>query len=351
LNQAEPMPVETIEPDEFLKYCGKYPVVDTRTPSEFFSGHIPGAVNIPLFSDDERAAVGLAYKRKGRVEAIIKGLGYAGPKLQSKLMDAQRVASDGKLMIYCWRGGMRSESMAWLFSVAGLKVFRLSGGYKAYRHSILDNLAIKRKTLILGGLTGSGKTAILKVLAERGEQVVDLEALAHHRGSAFGSLGQESQPSTEHFANILFDAWKDFDYDRTIWLEDESRNIGSVFLPEQFWRNMQESAEIALVSEPQVRLPRLVREYSVFPPEQLRESVRKISRRLGGDRTREALEAIDIGDFEKAASITLEYYDKAYFHSLSQHPSNLVCRLETNTDNAEENADLVLEMARLKGLL
>ena len=241
--------------------------------------------------------------------------------------------------------------MAWLFSTAGIQALRLEGGYKAYRNNILSELAIKRKTLILGGLTGSGKTAILNVLSARGEQVVDLEALAHHRGSAFGSLGQGSQPSTEHFANILFDAWKDLDYNRKIWLEDESRNIGTVFLPDQFWKNMQESEEIALISEPSVRLPRLVREYSVFPPCQLRESVMKISKRLGGDRTQDALSAIDSGDFEKAASIALEYYDKAYFHALGQHPGSLVHQLETKTDNPEENADRVLDLARKKGLL
>jgi tRNA 2-selenouridine synthase len=345
------MSVEKIGPDKFLKYCGTIPVVDTRTPSEFLLGHVPGAVNIPLFSDEERAAVGLTYKRKGRSESVSEGLRYAGPTLWSKLQEAQRLATSDKLMVYCWRGGLRSESMAWLFSIGGLKVWRLDGGYKAYRNSIIDKLAIRRKTLILGGLTGSGKTSILNTLEKREEQVVDLEALAHHRGSAFGALGQSSQPSTEYFANILFEAWKVLDYNKTIWLEDESRNIGSVFLPDQFWRNMQESVVIALISKPSVRLPRLIREYSVFPTEQLRESVLKISKRLGGVRAREALLAIDAGDFEKAAAIALEYYDKAYLYSLSHHPSYLVHRLETKTDDPEENADLVIALARKKGLL
>jgi len=345
------MSVESVKPDEFLANCGVIPVIDTRTPSEFLSGHVPGAVNIPLFSDEERAAVGLTYKTKGRSESVSEGLRYAGPTLSSKLTEALKIANSGKLMVYCWRGGLRSESMAWLFSIAGLDVLRLVGGYKAFRNNILGKLAIKRRTLILGGLTGSGKTAILNVLASRGEQMIDLEALAHHRGSAFGALGQGSQPSTEHFANILFDEWKGLDYIRTIWLEDESRNIGSVFIPDQFWNNMQESPVIALVSEPSVRLPRLVREYSVFPAEQLRESIMKISKRLGGDRTKDALLSTDTGDFERAAAITLEYYDKAYFHSLSHHPASLVHRLETKTDDPEENADLVLALARNKGLL
>lgn len=345
------MAVEKIDPDEFLSYCGTIPVIDTRTPAEFLSGHVPGAVNIPLFTNDERTAIGTIYKRKGRSEAVLEGIKYAGPSLWSKLREAIQLASSGCLMIYCWRGGLRSESMAWLFSTAGLQILRLEGGYKAYRSKIQGDLAKKRKTLILGGLTGSGKTAILNILAARGEQVIDLESLANHRGSAFGALGQDKQPTTEHFENLLFDKWKKLDYSRTIWLEDESRNIGTVFLPGQFWKNMQESEEIALISEPSVRLPRLVREYSVFPPARLRESVMKISKRLGGDRTTDALIAIDDGDFEKAASITLEYYDKAYYHSLRQHPSTLVYRLETGTDDPESNADMVLDLARRKGLL
>ncbi len=338
-------------PADFLIRTASAPVIDTRSPSEYASGHIPGAVSIPLFDDDERAAVGRLYKRSGRTEAVIEGLRLAGPRLTEKLRDGIRLAGTGQLLMYCWRGGMRSESMAWLFSQAGIPVTLLEGGYKAYRNYILGALSVKQKTLILGGLTGSGKTSILGVISQRGEQVADLEGIACHRGSAFGALGQSPQPTTEHFANLLFREWDRFDLSRTIWLEDESRNIGSVFLPEAFWKNMQESCVIALISDPGVRLPRLVREYCGFPPEQLRESVLKISKRLGGDRTREAVKAIERGDFMRAAEITLEYYDKAYLHSLHQRPGHLIHKIETRTDNPEENASIVVEYAREAGLL
>ncbi|MBE0674815.1 MAG: tRNA 2-selenouridine(34) synthase MnmH, partial [Bacteroidales bacterium] len=286
-----------LTPSHFLKRLVSTPVVDTRSPAEYASGHIPGAVSIPLFDDDERAAVGRLYKKSGRTEAVLEGLRLAGPRLTKKLRDGISLAEEGRLLMYCWRGGMRSESMAWLFSQAGIHVTLLEGGYKAYRTYILEQLSVKQNTLILGGLTGSGKTSILGVMSERGEQVADLESIACHRGSAFGALGQNPQPTTEHFANLLYREWERFDSERPVWLEDESRNIGSVFLPEAFWKNMQESTVIALISEPGIRLPRLVREYCGFPPEQLRESVFKISKRLGGDRTREAVNAIESGDF------------------------------------------------------
>jgi tRNA 2-selenouridine synthase len=340
-----------IAPSDFLQRAATAITVDTRSPAEYASGHIPGAVNIPLFDNDERAVVGRLYKKSGREEAVLEGLRISGPQLAEKLLTGINFARGGRLLLYCWRGGMRSESMAWLFSLAGIQLSLLDGGYKAYRGYIMEELSAKRNTLILGGLTGSGKTSILRVLSERGEQMADLEGIACHRGSAFGALGQNPQPTTEHFANLLFQEWTGFDISRTIWLEDESRNIGTVFLPELFWRNMQESVVIALISDPAVRLPRLVREYSGFPTEQLMESVMKISKRLGGTRTNDAAMAIENGDFAKAAEITLEYYDKAYLHSLHKRPAHLIHKIETSTDDPEVNASAVLEYAQANGLI
>jgi tRNA 2-selenouridine synthase len=340
-----------VDPPVFLELSRSLPVVDTRSPSEYISGHIPGSVNIPLFSDAERDAVGKTYKQRGRIAAVLEGLEHVGPVLAAKLKAAIKIAPGGRLLVYCWRGGMRSDSMAWLFETADLSPTLLEGGYKSYRNHILDQLAVPRKTLILGGMTGSGKTEILQILEQRGEQMADLENIASHRGSAFGSMGQGSQPTTEHFANLLFERWRDLDFSRTIWLEDESRNIGSVFLPELFWNNMQSSPVVAIMSSIGTRLPRLVREYSVFPEEELIASVRRISKRLGGDRTADAVKAIEAGDFAKAAEITLTYYDKAYLYSLHRRNRELIHTLQTETGDAEQNAAMVIEYARDKGLL
>ena len=336
---------------DFLDLGVNLPVIDTRSPGEYNSGHIPGAVNLSLFDDRQRELVGKTYKQKGRTEAVLEGLSLVGPELRAKLSMALKTARDNRLLVYCWRGGMRSDSMSWLFSQGGIEATILEGGYKAYRNYILGELSKKRKLLILGGMTGTGKTDILKILAEKGEQTADLEQIASHRGSAFGSLGQNEQPTTEHFANLLFDVWRSLDTDREIWLEDESRNIGTVFLPELFWQNMHESPVIAVISDVKERIPRLVKDYSGFPPEDLIASVQRISKRLGGDRAADAIGAITSGDFSKAAEITLSYYDKTYLYSLNQRDSSLIHILKSETGDAGQNANMVMDYARKKGLL
>lgn len=197
---------------EFLSQAEKYPVIDVRTPSEFSGGHIRGAINIPLFSDEERAIVGTVYKKEGEEEAILKGLDFVGPKMSDLLKQGVEAAGRGKkLLIHCWRGGRRSASMAWLFSQGGIDCRLLEGGYKSYRTYVFEILGQKRNIIVVGGMTGSGKTEILKEIAIMGEQVIDLEGLANHRGSAFGAIGMPPQPTTEHFANILFDEIRTLD--------------------------------------------------------------------------------------------------------------------------------------------
>ena len=266
--------------------------------------------------------------------------------MSDKLKSAVALAPEKSLLTYCWRGGMRSEAMAWLFSMGGLTPLLLEGGYKAYRNHILSDLGRKRNFIILGGLTGSGKTHILKYMMSTGSQVTDLEGLASHKGSAFGALGQQPQPSSEHFANLLYSDLCGKKEEDPIWLEDESRNIGTVFMPDSFYNMMQSAPVIALMMSIETRMPRLLREYASFPPEQIIASVMKISKRLGGDRTREAVEAIRNGDFATAIRITLEYYDKSYYYALSKPQARQVVFLETDTDDVAVNAAKVLEAAR-----
>lgn len=337
--------MKRVEAEEFLKLSENIPVIDVRSPGEFQSGHIPGAFNIPLFDDSERVVVGTKYKKEGRPEAILEGLKLIGPSMYKKLEEAVKLASGGKLLVHCWRGGMRSESMAWLFGLGGIESYVLEGGYKGYRNHILEKLSEKRSAIVLGGMTGSSKTHILRRIREKGHQFIDLEAMANHKGSAFGSLGQPPQPSTEQFANDLYREWVRLENSRPVWLEDESRNIGTVFLPELFYVNMQEVKTIILMMDIQTRLPRLMEEYSVYPPEVLKASVLKISKRLGGDNTREAVEAIDSGDIAKAIEISLRYYDKAYMFSIKRKTSGDIIYIETDTDDIETNAMKVLEAA------
>ncbi|MEA1886745.1 MAG: tRNA 2-selenouridine(34) synthase MnmH [Bacteroidota bacterium] len=324
---------------QFIELSGSIPVIDVRTPSEYRKGHIPRSFNIPLFSDEERARVGTLYKQENRLAAITEGLDIVGPKMSYLLKQGLKKAGKNKsLLLYCWRGGSRSESMAWLFSNADIQCVTLEGGYKAYRNYILSELGKPKKIIILGGLTGSGKTAILSELSRMGEQVVDLERLACHKGSAFGALGQEEQPGSEHFANLLHDTMRKHDPERRLFVEDESHNIGSVNIPEGFFRLMKESQVIALMPDIQTRIPRLREEYGIFAPDQLIASVQKISQKLGGANSKIATDAIRENNLDKAIEIVLKYYDKAYRYGLSQRPEEKVMFVESPSDDPVENA-------------
>jgi len=331
--------------ERFLKLGESIPICDVRSPSEFNAGHIPAAVSIPLFNDTERETIGIIYKMEGRIPAIVEGLRQSAHSMSLKLEEALRIAGNGKLLVYCWRGGMRSETMAWLFSLGDIETEVLEGGYKSYRHYILNFLSEKRKMIVLGGLTGSSKSHILRHIETSGKQIVDLEGLANHKGSAFGSLGQPSQPTTEQFANLLFEKWKQMDRSLPFWVEDESRNIGSVFMPDNFYVNMQNTPTIILIMNSKIRIPRLMEEYSTYPPESLKASILKIRKRLGGDNTRDAVDAVEKGDFARAIEITLNYYDKAYMFGLKKKNHENIIYVETDCDDIETNSLKVLDAA------
>jgi len=339
------MALEKIPAEKFMELAECIPVCDVRSPSEYNSGHIPGAINIPLFNDREREAVGIKYKKEGRIPAIMEGLKLTAPVMTDKLSQALSAAKGGKLLVHCWRGGMRSEAMAWLFSLGDIRTEVLEGGYKSYRNYILKRLSEKRKMIVLGGLTGSSKTYILRHLKSVNQQIIDLERLANHKGSAFGALGQLPQPSTEQFANMLFDEWKTNDNNLHLWVEDESRNIGTVFIPDGFYENMQDSPTIVLMMDVRLRLPRLIQEYSTYPVESLREAILRISRRLGGDNTKDAINAVEQGDYSRAIEITLRYYDKAYQFGLKKKNSKNLIYVEADSQDIETNAMKILDAA------
>lgn len=293
------------------------PIIDVRSPGEYARGHIPGAANLPLFTDGERAVVGTLYKHSGRDAAMLEGLRIVGPKLAEIVERARQLAPDGSVRLHCWRGGERSGSVAWLLDKAGFpEVFTLKGGYKAFRGSVRSSFDATYDLRVLGGATGSGKTAVLAILAELGEQVVDLEHLARHKGSSFGALGEAEQPSTEHFENLLWQALRGLDPGRPIWVEDESLMIGRVRLPDAFFARMRH-AMLYLVQTPvDQRADRLVVDYGGFPREQLAEAILRIRKRLGPQHCRSALEALEAGDLRTVALTSLVYYDKAYRRSL-----------------------------------
>jgi tRNA 2-selenouridine synthase len=228
------------EPKDWKGYCTKHPVLDVRSPAEYAQGHMPGAISFPLFSDEERREVGTIYKQENPEKAFTLGLSIAGPKMAGFVLKAIELAPERKVSIYCWRGGQRSSSMAWLLEQAGFQVNVLKGGYKAWRNHALDNLSSRTFPFhVVGGMTGVGKTEVIHALDALGQQVLDLEGMANHRGSAFGSRGL--QPTVEQFENELFASLEQLDPFKPIWVEDESKSIGRVFLPLFIWEHMQQS--------------------------------------------------------------------------------------------------------------
>ncbi|MES2730838.1 MAG: tRNA 2-selenouridine(34) synthase MnmH [Bacteroidota bacterium] len=334
----------------FLEKAHTLPIIDVRSPGEFDHGHIPGAVNIPLFSNEERAKVGTRYKQVGKDSAVLLGLEIVGPKLADFVRLSRKVAPDGEVLVHCWRGGMRSGSFAWLLETAGMKVTTLQKGYKSYRQEVLQTFEQPLPWLIMGGKTGSGKTEMLQELAQLGEQVLDLEGLAHHKGSAFGALGQAPQPTTEQFENQLHLAWTGLDRNRRVWIEDESISIGSVSLPHGLWRQMR-SALVAVVDVPQeVRIQRLVREYGAFSHDLLASAIVRIKKRLGGLHYQLAMEALKQENYAQIAALTLDYYDKAYLFGLSQRLPEKVFEVPVLTDNPIQSAQQLVAWAESLGI-
>jgi len=302
----------TLPITEFLNASRHMPVIDVRSPAEFAKGHIPGAHNIPLFSNEERAVIGTRYKRTGKDAAVLAGLEVVGPKLAAFVRDAQSVAIEGKVLVHCWRGGMRSSSFAWLLNTAGLQATTLRNGYKAFRRFVLHSFEAPYTLVVLGGETGSGKTDILRHLKAQGEQVIDLEGLAHHKGSSFGALGQAPQPGVETFENFFSRELLLLDPSRRIWVEDESKSIGRVFIPDGFWKQMVEAPVIRVAVPKDARVARLVEEYGKFSVPELEAAVERIQKRLGGLVYKQCIEALHSGDLAFVADLTLGYYDKAY---------------------------------------
>ncbi len=307
---------KVIQTEEFLERGKLLPIIDVRSPGEYDHAHIPGALNLPLFSDDQRAETGTIYKKRGQIPAIQKGLEFVGPKMVDFTKFALSLKSK-EVLVHCWRGGMRSRAMAWLLELVGLDCYLLEGGYKAYRNYVLSSFEKPFMGVLIGGYTGSGKSEILHELSLAGEQVIDLEGLANHKGSAFGSLGQSPQPSREQFENELSSVLLSLDPDKIVWIEDESRNVGKITLPQQFWERMRKSPLIRIDTDRYIRLQRILRDYACFDSGELLSSISKIEKRLGYDRCTLALKAVRDGNIEDAAGICLDYYDSAYSDQLT----------------------------------
>jgi tRNA 2-selenouridine synthase len=337
------MPVQRIDIEEFLSLAASHPVLDVRSPSEFAHAHMPGAISFPLFTDEERKVVGTTYKQDSREAAIKIGLDFFGPTMKDKVIAAEKIAAlfykndsirGATLLVHCWRGGMRSAAIAWLLDLYGFTVYTLAGGYKRYRNWVLDELSKPHSLRVIGGYTGSGKTELLQALALAGKPVIDLENIASHKGSAFGSIGQPTQPGQEQFENKLADALRSLqvkfavtngqlsslsDSDRDlppIWIEDESQRIGLVNLPGPFWATMRNARVYFLEIPFEERLSHIVEEYGTLDKTALTDATIRITKKLGHQQAQQVADLLAENNIRAAFEILLRYYDKLYAKSL-----------------------------------
>jgi len=348
------MPVQKINIDDFITQAAFALIIDVRSPGEFEHAHIISAMNLPLFSNEERAIIGTTYKKQSREEAIKVGLPLFGNKLLPMIETVEAWVSEKQKMndgikpaifVHCWRGGMRSAAVAWLLDLYGFKVFQLTGGYKAYRNWVLAQFIKPYPIKVLGGYTGSGKTEILDVLKKRNHEVIDLEGLAHHKGSAFGAIGQLVQPSQEMFENKLADALYHTNSDqKTLWVEDESQRIGLVIIPVEFLKQMRNSVCHFLVIPFEERLQFIIEGYGEFEIQSLIEATLRIEKRLGGLETKNAIQFFNENKIKDAFAILLKYYDKWYEkNALSTSINKLAVQsIPSDKVDAEKNA-LLLE--------
>ncbi|MEP7255096.1 MAG: tRNA 2-selenouridine(34) synthase MnmH [Ferruginibacter sp.] len=364
------MAIQKITIEEFLKLSKHHPVLDVRSPGEYNYAHIPTAYSLPLFTDEERKEVGTAYKQQSREAAIKIGLDFFGVKMrkivetveaflvsrsaEATVANEQQAKRD--VLIHCWRGGMRSAGVAWLLDLYGFKVYTLVGGYKAYRKWVLSQFEKEYNFNIIGGYTGSGKTPLLHELIKQNKTVIDLEALANHKGSAFGALGENPQPKQEMFENLLSEKLYTISESSKasplggglegagIYLEDESQRIGNLQIPMPLWNTMRKAPVYFLDIPFSKRLDHITEEYGKFEKEKLIEAVIRIQKRLGGLQTKNAVGFLQEGNYRDCFSILLTYYDKWYSKGLynRENLSSLLNKIACVSVDTKTNTEKLL---------
>ncbi len=327
----------------FISSDHSIPIIDVRSPNEYRKGHISGALNIPIFSDEERHEIGIIYKNLGKETAVEKGLAFVGPKIKKLAQSAKDLASGKSRKVYCWRGGMRSEKTAWLFELLGMECDVLEGGYKAYRNLQIADFKRIKKLNVLHGSTGCGKTDILHELYKSGQQIIDLEGLARHKGSAFGHIGMPEQPTTQQFQNEIHNLLANLNTEQPIWIEGESLRIGQVNLPDALWDRMKTGNVVEIKVNRENRLKRLVAEYGSCPKTELTTSIRNLKNQISSEKIKSILYFIELDNFTKAADMLLDYYDRTYEFTRKRFRENSIFIITSVSGDAMVNAQKLLD--------
>ena len=349
------MPITKLNIEDFLQLGISSLLLDVRSPGEFAHAHIPQAISIPLFTDEERKVVGTAYKQESKQKAVKHGLKYFGSNIVAmveaveELMAKRKNDSSNTVLVHCWRGGMRSAGVAWLLDLYGFEVYTLGGGYKAYRNWVLKQFEQEYNLMVVGGLTGCGKTPVLHQLTKMKEKMIDLEGLANHRGSAFGGLDAVAQPSQEMFENLLAASLQQAAIEhKIIWVENESQRIGNLNIPGNFFKKMRTGPVLFLNIPFEERLKHIVDGYGKHKKEELINTIVRIKKRLGGLETKNAINFLLEDNVEACFSILLHYYDKLYMKSTNDReaPEQLITNIDANKIDALANAKKLIDYAR-----
>ena len=293
-------------------------IVDIRSPEEFKNFHIPGAINVPLFDDEQKKLIGKVYREEGVDKALKVGEEIGKSRLK-EILDAflELKGSYKNIVVYCWRGGMRSQSLCQALTELGVETLRLKGGYRTYRRYILkrtEEIIDQKQLIVLSGKTGCGKTHIIRHLKKEGFPVLDLEGHANHRGSLLGGTGLGEQPSQKMFESLLYEDLKSIK-STTLIVEDESRRIGRVHIPQPLWKKKMEGryVEIRLPIEERVRV--ILEDYTSREgwEKEVRKAIERLRKYLGNKKYRDVLELLERGDYREVVRFLIEeHYDKRY---------------------------------------
>lgn len=344
--------MKKISVSDFITLSEHHLVFDVRSPEEYNHAHYPGAVSLPLFSNEERKVVGTAYKKQGKQIAIKLGLDFFGIKMRSMVEEVEKLCdriqpNNKKILVHCWRGGMRSAAVAWLLNLYGYDVYVLEGGYKVFRNWVLLQFEYPYQIKVLGGYTGSAKTETLQELEKLGENIIDLEGIANHKGSAFGGIGQMPQPTQEMFENILALKISDKNQHHNpnyFWVEDESQRIGNLIIPNAFWNSMRKSSLYFIDIPFENRLNFILQSYGNLEIQALKEATIRIQKRFGPNETKITLVYFEENNIKKAFENLLNYYDKNYITSLHKRENveHLLHNIELLEISPKTNAEMVL---------
>lgn len=317
---------------------------DVRSPKEHKAGNFNPAFLLPLLNDDHRHQIGIRYKEQGNQEAVKLGYELVGPLFDQLISQAKFIAQDRPVHLFCWRGGQRSHITAELLEGAGMNVSIVRGGYKAMRNTLLSQFLLPRKGVVLSGETGSGKTEILHCIQEQVDCVIDLEGLAHHKGSAFGSLGQPEQPTQEQFENELALRLFFLPIEQVVFIENESRMIGKLRIPDGIFTQIQTWPMARICRPKEERVKRILEEYGHFGKEELRSCTLNLSKRMGNELCNKAVLHLENDEYVSWVNALLQYYDKGYAFALEKKPNRSIeVEIRSSGKTSQEVAQLILK--------